>query len=258
MSTATLRTTGGAVIAWLILAMWTSGAHAAEIKCSCPVAMRALLGEVLPQFERASGHKVTPDLATLGVITDRLLKGESTDVVIVSPRQTEELQQQGKLLKGTGVEIARVGYGVFVRKGAAKPDVSSTDALQRSLVAAKSVAYGDPASGGPSGIYIAGLIERLGVAAELKPKTKLMSTGGGVAEAVAKGEAELGFSVASDAAVVPGVDFSPLPAEVQSYTVYVANVAASSKHPDTAKALIGFLSSAAVKAAMKTKGFEPR
>lgn len=252
-----MKTTTVLVSALLLVTILVPVAHAADITCSCPVAMRALLAEVLPQFERASGHKVTPDLAPVGVITDRLRKGDATDVVIVLPQQTDQLEQQGKVVKGSGVEIARVGYGVLIRKGAMKPDTTSVEALRRTLVAASSIAHFDPAAGGPSGVYAAGLIERLGLAADVKPKTKLISVGGGVAEAVAKGEVELGFSVASDA-VTPGVELIPLPAEVQSYSTYVASVAASTKQPDAAKALIDFLTSSTVKTELKSKGFEPR
>jgi molybdate transport system substrate-binding protein len=235
-----------------------STACAAEIKCLCPVAMRALLGELAPQFERASGHKLTIDFATLGVITERVTKGEAADVAIVSPRQAEDLEKQGRLLAGSRMELSRVGYGLVVRKGALKPDISSVEALKRTLLNAKSISHGDPAGGGPSGIYVAGLMERLGLAAELKPKTKLFQNAELVVPAVANGDAEIGFTVSSAAKSATNVEFIPLPAEVQNYTVYMAGVVASSKDANAARALINFLSSAAGKDAMKAKGFEPR
>jgi molybdate transport system substrate-binding protein len=242
----------------LLVGATPSPAHAAEIKLLAPVSFRALLPDLLPQFEKLLGHKVTVGYATIGVITERLIKGEATDVAIVSSAQNEELQKQGKLLTGSRVEIARVGYTVFVKKGAPKPDLGSVDALKRTLLAAKSIALGDPASGGGSGVYMAGLIQRLGLSAEIKAKTKLLPSGTEVAEAVAKGETEIGIGVASDAAIIPGLDSIPLPTEVQSYSLYVAGISSGSKQADAAKSLMAFLTSSAAKQAMTTKGLEPR
>src|SRR5205807_8880224 len=167
------------------------------------------LPSLLPQFEKSSGHKVTVGYATLGDITKRLIEGEAADVVMVSPEQNEDLQKQGKLLAGSRVEIARVGFTVFVKKGAPKPDVGSVDALKRTLLAAKSIALGDPAAGGGAGVYTAGLMQRLGLAEEIKARTRLVRSGTEVAEAVAKGEVEIGIGVASDAAIIPGLDATP-------------------------------------------------
>lgn len=242
----------------LLVAATPSPVRAAEIKLLAPVSFRALLPDLLPQFEKLSGHKVMVGYATIGVITERLMKGEAVDVAIVSSAQNEELQKQGKLLAGSRVEIARVGYTVFVKKGAPKPDLGSVDALKRTLLAAKSIALGDPASGGGSGVYMAGLIQRLGLSAEINAKTKLLPSGTEVAEAVAKGETEIGIGVASDAAIIPGLDSIPLPTEVQSYSLYVAGISSGSKQADAGKALVAFLTSSVAKQAMTTKGLEPR
>jgi molybdate transport system substrate-binding protein len=153
------------------------------------------------------------------------------------------------------VELGRVGYGAVVRKDTPKPDVSSVEALKRTLVNAKSISYGNPAGGGPGGIYVAGLMERLGLASQLKGKTKLAENAAAVIPAVANGDAEIGFTIAS--AIESTVEFIPLPAEVQDYTVCMAGVMASSKEIDAARALINFLLSAAAKDAMRAKGFEP-
>jgi molybdate transport system substrate-binding protein len=242
----------------LLVAATPSPAPAAEIKLLSPFSFRALLPDLLPQFEKSSGHKVTVEYATLGASTERLLKGEAADVAIVSPAQIEELQKQGKLLAGSGVEIARVGYTAFVKKGASKPDLGSVDALKRTLLAAKSIALGDPAAGGGSGVFLADLMQRLGLSADIKAKTKLFPSGTEVAEAVAKGETEIGIGVASDAKIVPGLDPIPLPAEAQSYSLYVAGISSGSTQADAAKALIAFLTSSAVKQAWTAGGFEPR
>lgn len=233
-----------------------SPSAAAEIKLLSPVSLRVVLPGVLTQFETSSGHKVAVGYATLGAITKRLVEGEIADVAMVSPQQNQDLQKQGKLLADSGVEIARVGFAVFVKKGAPKPDVGSVDALKRALLAANSVVLGDPAAGGGAGVYTAGLMQRLGLAADIKARTRLVPSGTEVAEAVAKGEAEIGIGVASDAAIVPGLDATPLPTGAQSYSMYVAGISPGSKHVDAAKALIAFLTSPPVKQALTANGFE--
>jgi len=245
-----------ALIALLLVGATPSLAHAAEIKLLGPVSLRVVLPGVLPQFETSSGHKVTVGYDTLGAITKRIVDGEAVDVAMVSPAQNEDLQKQNKVLAGSRVEIARVGFTVFVKKGAPKPDVSSVDALKRTLLAAKSIVLGDPAAGGGAGVYTAGLMERLGIATEIKAKTRLVRSGTEVAETVAKGEAELGIGVASDAAIIPGLDATPLPTGAQSYSVYVAGISSGSKQVDAAQALIAFLTSATVKQALRASGFE--
>ena len=240
----------------LVVAGTPSPAHAAEIKLLGPVSLRALFPDLLLQFEKSSGHKVTAGYDTLGVITKRLAEGEAVDVAIVSPAQNEDLQKQGKLLAGSGVEIARVGFTVFVKKGAPKPDLGSVDTLKRTLLAAKSIALGDPARGSGAGVYTVGLMQRLGLSEEIKAKTKLVPSGTEVAEAVAKGETEIGIGVASDAAIVPGLEAIPLPAGAQSYSLYVAGISSSSRQVDAAKALMAFLTSPPIKQALTANGFE--
>jgi molybdate transport system substrate-binding protein len=254
---ATFAAVASAAFSSLLLVAATSSLHAAEIKLLGPFSLRVVLPNILPQFEKSSGQKVAVGYATLGAITDRLVKGEAADVAMVSPAQNEDLQKQGKLLAGSRAEIAKVGFTVFVKKGAPKPDVGSVDALKRTLLAAKSIALGDPAAGGGAGVYTAGLMQRLELAEQIKAKTKLVPSGTEVAEAVAKGEVEIGIGVGSDAVIVPGLDATPLPTGVQSYSVYVAGISSGSKQADAAKALIAFLTSPAVKQALKANGFEP-
>lgn len=218
--------------------------------------MRMLFSELLPQFEKSSGHKVTVEYGTLGANNDRVMKGDASDVAIVTPAQNEELQKQGKLLAGSRAELAKVGYGAFVKADAARPNLGTVDAFKRTMRAAKSIALGDPAGGGPLGVYSAGLMQRLGLAEDLKAKIKLFPSGTEVAEAVAKSECEIGIGLASDALIIPGLAAIPLPAEIQNYTTYTMGVVASSKQIDAAKALIAFLTSPAAKQALTAKGFE--
>ena len=241
----------------LLVAATPYPARAAEITLQGPASFRVLFPKLLPQFEKSSGHKVTAAYAPLGVITERVIKGEAIDVAIVSGKQNEELQKQGKLLAGSRMEIAQVGFTVFIKKGAAKPDLSSADALKRALLAAKSIAVGDPARGGGASLYTIGLLKRLGISEEVNAKSRLEPSGTEIAEAVAKGETELGIGVASDLSLVAGIESVALPAEVQNYSLYVAGINADSKQVDAAKELIAFLTSAAVKQALRANGFEP-
>ena len=148
---------------------------------------------------------------------------------------------KGKIVAGSRVNVARVGVGVVVKEGAPLPDVSNVEAFKRALIAAKTVAYIDPASGGSSGIYLTGLFDKLGIAAEIKPKAKLKQ-GGYVADLIASGEAELGLHQISEILPVKGVKLvGPLPAEIQNYTTYAAAVGKDAKQPEAARAMLKLL-----------------
>ena len=241
----------------LSCALTASAANAADLKCLCPVAMRVVFADLTPKFEQAAEHKLTVELATVGAIAQRVAKGEAADVAIVSPQQMDELVKDGKIVATSRVEIGRVGYAAFVRKGADRPDIGSAEAFKRAVLNARSIGYGDPASGGPSGIYFAGLMDKLGIGTETKTKTKLYPVGGAAVDAVAKGEVDIAFSPASDLVATPGADLIPLPAELQSYTRYAAGVVATSKEPHAAKAVVDFLASPAAQGSLRAKGFEP-
>jgi len=209
-------------------------------------------------FEKSSGSKLTVAYGTAGAVVDRFQKGEAADVVIASGAQIDELQKQGKVVQGSRVDIAKVGIGVFVRKGSAKPDLSSVEAFTRSLSVAKTIVYVDPSKGAASGIYMASLLDRLGLAAAMQPKTKLFpSPDAPMYESVASGEADLGFSLITEILAQPGVELAgPLPSAIQNYTQFAAGLSAGSTQPDAGKALVTFLSSPAAQAVLRTKGFE--
>ena len=231
-------------------------ARAAEIKLLCAVALHPAIDALIPDFEKSSGHKVTVAYGTAGAVADRVQKGEAADIVINSVPMIDRLQAQGKVVTGSRVIIAKVGVGVFVRKGAMKPDVSSADAFKRSMLAARSIAYPDPAGGGASGIYVASLLERLGIAAEMKPKTKL-STLGALYASVASGEVEIGFNQISEILAQPTVELAgPLPPAIQNYTQFAPGIVTGSSQADAARALVTFLSSPAALTVLKAKGFE--
>ncbi|MEH6949749.1 substrate-binding domain-containing protein [Nitrobacter sp. NHB1] len=183
--------------AFLLIAATPSPTRAAEIKLLGPASFRVLFPELLPQFENSSGHKVTAAYAPLDVITERVIKGEDVDVAIVSGKQNEELQEQVSCSRGAAWKSLRSASPFLSRKGAVKPNPSFADALKRAPLAAKSVAVGDPAPGGGASLYTIALLKRLGIS-EVKAKSRLEPSGTEIAEAVAKGETELGIGVASD------------------------------------------------------------
>jgi molybdate transport system substrate-binding protein len=233
-------------------------ASAAEIKIFAPGATEGALSELIPQFEQSSGHKVMINYGPVGALADRLGKGEAADVAILSEPVAEELRKQGRLVAGSEVVIAKVGIGVFVRKGDPKPDISSVDAFLRSLAAAKSIAYADPALGGSTSILVGDLMNSLDVAGSIKAKTTLVAPAKPLLDLVAGGGAEFGFNPISEILPDPRLELvGPLPAPIQKYTRYVASLVATSQQQNAFKALMTFLFSPAAVAVMKTKGFEP-
>jgi molybdate transport system substrate-binding protein len=233
-----------------------STASAVEIRLLSASALHPVIDALIPDYEKSSGHKVTVGYGTAGAVADRVQKGEATDIVISSLPMIDRLQAQDRVVAGDRVIIAKVGVGAFVRKGAAKPDISSVDAFKRSMLAARSIAYPDPAGGGASGIYVASLLEKLGIAAEMKPKTKL-STLETLYASVASGEVEIGFNQVSEILAQPTVELAgPLPPAIQNYTEFIAGIVTGSSQTDAARALVTFLYSPAAKTVLKAKGFE--
>src|SRR5262249_26458460 len=169
----------------------------------------------------------------------------------------DKLRAQGKIVAGDRIIVAKVGVSAFVRKGAAKPDMSSTDAFKSSMLAAKSIIYPDPAGGGASGICMASLVERLGIAVEMKPKTKLSPSADVLYASVANGDVEIGFQQISEVLAQPSVEFAgPLPSAIQNYTQFAPGIVTGSNQADAARALVTFLTSPAAKPVLKAKGLE--
>ena len=232
-------------------------AGASEIKVLTAGAFKQVVLALVPDFEKQTGHKVTVENETVGALTKRIEGGEGFDLAVLTPGAVDNLTGKGKFAAGSRTNLARVGVGVVVKDGTPKPDISSVDAFKKSLLAAKSVAYIDPAAGGSSGIYVSGLLDKLGIGAEVKAKAKLIH-GGAVAEHIAKGEAELGIHQISEILPVKGIVLvGPLPAEIQNYTVYAAGLGANAKEADAAKALLKALSGPAAAEVLKAKGMEP-
>jgi molybdate transport system substrate-binding protein len=228
-----------------------------ELKVLSGSGVQPVMLEIIPQFERASGHKVNFVYGTVGEMADRVQKGEAADMVIASGPQIENLEKLGKVASGTRTDLGKTGVGLFVRKGASKPDISSVEAFKRTMLAAKSIGWNDPAAGAPVSIYMLGLFERMDIAAEMKAKTTAFRQRSERFEAVARGDVEIGFNQISEIVAASGVDLlGPLPAAIQHYTVFTAGIVASSANPEAARALLAFIASPAAKAIMQTRGFE--
>jgi molybdate transport system substrate-binding protein len=238
-----------------VAALLLSGAAgAAEIKVLSTQATEEAYKELVPQFEKASGHKVTTTFTgTLGVMK-RLSDGEACDLLIMSRQSIDELAQSGKVVAGSRTDIAKSGVGVAVGKGKPKPDISTVDALKKTLLAAKSIGY----STGPSGIYVVSMFQKMGIADEIKSKLKQTPTGVFVGSIIASGEAEIGFQQVSELTFFPGIDYvGPIPADVQLITVFSAGIPAGTKQPDAAKALVSFVTAPAAAAIFKKHALDP-
>jgi molybdate transport system substrate-binding protein len=243
-----------AVLGWGLLLAQPVIAPPATIKVLTTRAIATVLDEAGAEFERTTGSKlnVTSDVAIRMV--RRIRAGESFDVLVASPEQIDALIKEGKVIAETRTRLARSGIGVEVRAGAPKPDISSVEAFKRALLNAKSIAY---LKEGQSGIYLAALIERLGLTEALKSKV-VRPDSDTVSELVAKGEVELGLVVITQILTTRGVDLvGPLPPEVQAYVVFAAGVSTESRAPATAKELMKFLTGPRAKSVMRSQGMEP-
>jgi molybdate transport system substrate-binding protein len=229
-------------------------AHAAELKVLSGNGARAAVRELASQFERATGHKVSLRFEVNAALKRKIEAGETFDVAILNPPVIEDLIRQGKIVAGSRADIGRAGLGVAVRAGAPKPDIGSVEAFKRALLAAKSIAY--PGEGA-SGVYFAGLVDRLGIGAEMKPKMRPMPAEDTV-EVVARGEADMVVVVSSRIYDVEGIDpVGPLPAELQTMIGFAAALGAAAKEVEAGKALIRFVSAPEAAPTLTAKGVTP-
>jgi molybdate transport system substrate-binding protein len=228
--------------------------HAAEIQVLASNATKEAYLELVPQFEKTTEHKVTTTWSGTVDIKKRLAAGETYDVLIMAGPEIDEFIRQGKLVAGSRVDLAKSGVGVAVRTGASKPDISSADGLKAALLSAKSIGY----SQGPSGTYLVGLFQRMGIADTIKDKLKVSKVGQPVGNLIASGEVEIGFQQVSELLPVKGIDFlGPLPASVQQITTFSGGLFAAAKQPEAAKALVTFLAAPAATPVKRKHGLEP-
>ena len=256
MRTITLRTLlFGSLLTMLTTPSVMTGS---EIKVLCTHAFHTAMSQVGPEFEKQTGNKLAITYGTTGDLVKRLTGGETADLVIATAPALQNLVKSGKVVEGSNRSIAATGIGIAVRVGAPKPDISSVETLRNSLLAAKSIAYSDPADGAASGIHFAKVLQRLGIADQVKAKSTLIGGGGDVGEFVARGKAEIAVRMTSELLPVPGITYvGPLPGDLQDMIVFAAGICANGPQPAAAKSLIDFLSSPGVEPKLKATGLEP-
>lgn len=246
-------------IAGLIGAVVTMAApaRAGDVRLMTTGAYKQVAFALIPQYEAASGNKVLVESDTAGGIIRKIEAGAPFDLVVLTTQAVGDLVTEGKLASESATDLAKVGVGVAVKSGAPHPDVSDVEAFKRMLLKAKSIAYIDPKAGGSSGIYVSGLIERMGLTKKLRRRTVLVN-GGLVADKVASGQAEIGLQQISELSGYPGVDLvAPLPKEIQSFTVYGAGINLKAAEPEAAKALLAVLSGPAAASLLQARGMQP-
>jgi molybdate transport system substrate-binding protein len=236
-------------------AMLLSGmAGAAEIKVVSTQATQEAYLELVAQFEKTSGHKVTTVFTGTLNVQKRLADGEPCDLIIMAGPAIDDQIKLGKAVAGSRVDFAQSGTGLAVRKGAAKPDIRSADALKKTLLAAKSIGY----STGPSGLYMLSVFEKLGIADQVKGKLKQTPSGVFVGNLIASGETEVGFQQISELVHFAGIDYvGPLPGDLQRMTVFSAGIHAGAKQAGAAKALVKFITAPAAASVIRKHGLEP-
>jgi molybdate transport system substrate-binding protein len=244
------------VLAVVLLLNVPLAANAAELKVLAGSAVQPVMNDIIPEFERASGHRVVFDYGTAGGMAQRVAQGERADLAIVSSQQMDTLQKGEKILPGARLDLGKTGVGVFVRKGDAKPDIGSVESFKSAMLAARSIGYNDPAAGAPVGIYLIGLFERLGIGDQMTRKTVVFKDRAERFGAVARGDVEIGFNQVSEIIAVPAVDLvGPLPEAIQNYTAFSIGSLVNGEHQDAAKALIRYLSNPEIVATFGRRGF---
>ncbi len=232
----------------------SGGSQAAEIRVFSSNGVKTFLEEIAPKYEQATQNKLLFKFSTAAELKTQIEKGEAFDLAILTAAGIDDLIKQGKLAGGTRADITRSGIGVAIRQGAPKPDIATAEGLKRSMLAAKSIAY---VGQGASGATIKKIIERFGINEEMQAKTKALA-GISAPDAVAKGEAELGFTQVSEILSVAGAELAgPLPPEVQVYTVFTGAVGIAARDSTAAQSLIKYLTAPAAAPVIRAMGMEP-
>jgi molybdate transport system substrate-binding protein len=251
-----IRSLATTVVGLTVMLPLATATRAAEIKVLASNGVQATLEALAPEFERATGHKLKLEFGLAAVLKRRIEGGEAFDVAVLTKAGIDDLATQGKVLGASRRDIARSGVGIGIRAGTPRPDISTTEALKRTLLAAKSVSW---AKEGASRVYFASVLQRIGIADQVKQKAVLASSGAEVGTLLVNGKAGLGVLLVNELMTMRGVEvLGPLPPELQSYTVFTTGASAARQGEAAApNQLIEFLSSAAAQAMFKLKGQEP-
>jgi molybdate transport system substrate-binding protein len=216
--------------------------------------VKAVVLDLLPEFERTHGVTPTITWASTNMLMDEIRNGETGDLAILTDEAIDGLIRQGKMVAGSRVDLARSAIGIAVRQGAPKPDIGSAAAIKQSLLSARTISYSKT---GISGVYFPTVLERLGIAEQVAAKVLIPPSGVPVGEVVAKGDAEIGVQQISELLPVPGIEIvGPLPAELQKVTVFSAGFFTGASEPQAAKALVALLTSPAARPLYAKKGME--
>jgi len=230
-----------------------------ELSVYSSIGVRSAAEELFRKFEKHNGNRLAVTWGTAPMLVARIEGGEGADVLILSRAGIDALLKQGKILSGSDVTLAGSGVAIAVKAGAPKPDISTAEALKQTLLETKSIAYSEPSAGGASGVYFAKLLERMGIAEQMRPKTKYPPAGGFSAELLLTGEAELAVQQKPELLHVSGVEIVGfLPGDLNLVTEFAAAVMAASKNAAAGKALINSLRSPEAAALFRAKGLDPR
>ncbi len=248
-------------LVWAVAPVFIVGMSAAvranEITLIAPGGIRAAVDQMIPAFEKSTGHKVKATFGSGGGTKERVINGEPFDVPIVQ-LPLDPVLASGHVIAASETPLAFVAVGVAVRTGAPKPDISSADAVKRLLLGSKAIAYPNAASGAAAGVSFNETLQKLGIADAMKPKIKIAQGGRGAMELLAKGEVDIGLTFISEIITEPGVEVvGPLPRDISTPTALVGFVSAHTKEPEAAKALLRYLSSSEAAAVYKQRGMEP-
>ncbi len=232
-------------------------AAAAEIKVYSTIGVKGALEELAPKFEKATGNKLNITWGLISSFTKKAQDGDVPDVLIVSRPSIDSLTKDGKIAAG-GVTLGSSIFAFGVKHGAPKPDISTVDAMKKTLLSARAVGYTNPAAGGASGVYFSKMIEKLGIAEQIKAKSKFPPPAGFVGTLLTSGEVDIAFQTKPELTTTEGVDVvGPPPGDLGQTNVFAAGVGAASKNSDVGKALLKFLTSPEAQAVFKAKGFDP-
>lgn len=243
------------VLLVLLFVLAAGGASAADLKLLTAGAYKSAAIEIVADFEKKTGHKVTIDNGTAGALQKRVADGEYFDVLVIPPIPMASLLRT-RVAESSAKELARAGVGMAIKQGAPVPDISEVDGFKKALLGARAIAYIDPAAGGSSGIYLAQLFQQMGIADQLKSKSVLVQ-GGLVADRIVDGKADIALQQSSELMGVPGVQFvGPIPLMVQNYTIYSGGVSLASRNRAAADALLLALANPENGKILKSKGLD--
>jgi molybdate transport system substrate-binding protein len=250
------RTVGA--LATLSICLTVQVVSGAEIKVYSTIGVKSALEELAPKFEKETGNKLNITWGLISAFTKRAQEGDVPDVLVVSRASIDSLIKDGKIAAGSDATLAKSVFAIGVKRGAPKPDISSAEALKSALLAARAVGYSDPAAGGASGVHFAKVLERLGIAPEIKAKSKFPPPAGFAGTLLVSGEVDIAVQSKPELSSTEGVEIvGPLPGDLGSTTVYAAGVSASSPNSETGKTLVKFMTSSEAQVAFATHGFDP-